>query len=138
MSTKHNPLYSKWRSMRRLCNHAKPRSPYYAALYQGISVYEPWQDFENFSAWALSHGYEEGLMLSRKDKRADFCPENCAFVTRSAFSGMRGCVRHLVDGRTWCTRTNLPDLWDRLHRLSAEPFLLFKAMQEQILSEKVT
>lgn len=74
-------LYTKWHSMRRRCEEKTSKS-YKDYGAKGIKVCEEWKDPEKFFAWALSHGYEEGLEIDRIDSKGDYCPENCRFVTR--------------------------------------------------------
>lgn len=48
---------------------------------RGINVCEAWQDFITFRTWALSHGYQEGYHLHRKDVNGNYCPKNCVWLS---------------------------------------------------------
>lgn len=64
-STEGRGLYAKWRNIGRL----------------GRS--EEWDDFGVFCAWAMDNGYQDGMMLKRKDARKDFGPDNCYWLERN-------------------------------------------------------
>jgi len=49
---------------------------------RGIKVCSEWRyDFLAFYKWAITHGYEDGLEIDRKDNNGDYTPENCHFTT---------------------------------------------------------
>ena len=74
-------LYKRWTVMRRRCyDNEFIVYPYYGGA--GIRVCDEWKtDFPEFQKWALSHGWKPGLTIDRKDSKADYCPENCRWVT---------------------------------------------------------
>ena len=92
MSHNRSPLYYVWYNMFRYCRENK--------YYAGVSVCADWKAREAFEAWATTHGWRRGLMLTRRDKSADFSPENCVLVPIAEANGMRRCVRRLPDGRS--------------------------------------
>lgn len=75
-------LYDVWQGMKNRCT-INPKShdyPIYAA--RGIKVCEEWEhDFVAFRDWALSHGYQPGLYLDRRENNLSYSPDNCRFVT---------------------------------------------------------
>lgn len=77
------------------------RAPMHARkLYEGISYCDEWADYENFEKWAFDHGWQKGMVLTRRDKKCDFTPDNCFFATRAVANGWRSIVHRLPDGRT--------------------------------------
>lgn len=75
-----DPLYKMWKNIRGFCTNPKHVSwPYYGG--RGISVCSEWDDFTAFRSWALSQGWEKGLVIGRIDRFKDYSPENCRVVT---------------------------------------------------------
>jgi len=67
-------LYNAWISIKQQC-YNKNYSRYIGNT--GIKVYEPWiNNFIAFHDWAMQNGWKTGLLLDRKDKDKDFCPDN--------------------------------------------------------------
>lgn len=80
---KNSKLYRLWVGMRRRCNPDVEdfRNRHWAK--RGIKVCAQWQDYAVFSAWAMAHGYREGLSIDRINVNGDYEPSNCEWVTRS-------------------------------------------------------
>ena len=49
-----------------------------------------------FFNWALSHGWEIGLDIDRKDNDSGYYPENCTFTTRDINQAHRRTTRHCI------------------------------------------
>lgn len=95
-----HPTYYSWQAMRHCVLPQFNRSPRILRLYAGISMCMEWREFRNFEQWAYQNGWQKGLHLTRRDKKGDFCPENCFWATIEEANGWRSVVRHLPDGRT--------------------------------------
>ncbi len=95
-----NPVYPSWIAMRRVTSPSARRSPRILRLYSGISVFPAWQDYKTFEAWALSHGWQKGMHLTRRDKKGDFSPDNCFWAPLEEANNWRSVVHRLPDGRT--------------------------------------
>ena len=82
MST--SKIYGVWCTMKSRCNN--PHTQKYN-IYggRGIKVCDEWQNsFESFYAWAMSHGYSDGLTIDRIDSNGDYTPDNCRWVSLKA------------------------------------------------------
>ena len=89
------PMYWAWVAMRR--NTSPNVAPHIRRLYDGISVCPEWrEDYDAFQEWSFANGWEKGLRLTRKDKKGDFCPENCFWTTLEEANGWRSVVHHIV------------------------------------------
>lgn len=93
-----NPVYPSWLAMRR--NTSPKATPRVRRLYEGVSVCPEWTRYKAFEAWALSHGWQKGLRLTRRDKKGDFSPDNCFWATLEEANGWRSVVHRLGDGRS--------------------------------------
>lgn len=66
---------------------ARPKDESYSRYGgRGISVCAEWHDYVQFKLWALSHGYQEGLFIDRKDSDGNYKPGNCTWLTPSQSS----------------------------------------------------
>lgn len=76
-------LYRIYKKMYRRCY--KPQTKYYENYGgRGITICPEWlgeHGFENFSKWALSHGYADNLSIDRIDNDKGYSPDNCKWST---------------------------------------------------------
>ena len=77
-----NSLLKKvWRQMKTRCSFNYFEKHLY--FEKGISVCQEWSDdFNIFKDWALSNGYEKGLVIDRSDNSKGYSPSNCIWVTQ--------------------------------------------------------
>lgn len=114
-------LHSIWKGIRNRCGkntHSKDYGD------RGISVCEEWSDYTVFKEWALSHGYEDGLTIERKDVNGNYCPDNCEWIPpgdQSRNTRKTIIVEH--EGRrapvsVWCDELGLKrsTVYDRIRR----------------------
>ena len=73
-------LYTIWKNMKQRCyNPKRNRYKWYGG--KGITVCEEWHTFIPFMQWATNNGYEDGLVLDRKDSSKNYDPSNCSWIT---------------------------------------------------------
>lgn len=98
-----HPLYEVWRNMNSRC-HNPDGVAFERYGGRGIKVCEEWREsIEAFAEWALSHGWQHGLQLDRRDNDGDYEPANCRFVTPRTNSQNRcSNVQVEIDGETHC------------------------------------
>lgn len=78
-------LYKIWSMIKQRCynpNSSKWRT--YGG--RGIGICPSWLDYAIFESWALSHGWQLGLAIDRKNNDGFYEPDNCQIITRSANS----------------------------------------------------
>jgi hypothetical protein len=108
----HKKLYQKWNNMMQRCYNPSCSSfDYYGE--KGIVVCEEWEDFEKFFEWAITSGYKDGLVLSRKTNKDDYSPETCEWITDQEHRAKRGInkevLRTTYNGKV-VTLTELSDI----------------------------
>jgi len=74
-------LYGVWKNMKQRCyNPNWPKYKDYGG--RGIKVCRKWRNNPKiFYDWAMSHGWEKGLQIDRKNNDQGYRPGNCRFVT---------------------------------------------------------
>jgi len=76
-------LYSVWTGIKKRCYSVGCKS-YVDYGARGISVCELWKEsYQNFKEWAISNGYEEHLLIDRRDNDGNYEPSNCRWVTKN-------------------------------------------------------
>lgn len=64
---------------------------------RGITICDEWKsDFLSFYKWAISHGYQKGLTIDRKDVNGDYCPENCRWATKKQQANNKRGTTYIV------------------------------------------
>lgn len=140
-NTKHGmhgtKLYGIWKGIRERCNNPNTNRHH---IYhdKGISICEEWNDFTNFSNWAMENGYEDGLTIDRIDVNGNYEPSNCRWATQKEQANNKSNSRYLsFNGEThtlgeWASITgiSLRTIWKRLdsgwsveEALTVEPFV---------------
>lgn len=99
---KHQRVYSVWKSMRYRCKDPK-NMDYFG---RGIKVCTAWRnDFYTFQEWALDNGYQDSLVIDRKNNDKGYSPSNCRWVTPLQNSANRRNSRLVTyKGKTYTTR----------------------------------
>lgn len=73
------PIYAVWGTMLGRCSRPS-HNRYHLYGGKGIKVCPEWHQFENFFAWASTHGYRRGLTIDRIDNSKGYGPANCRVV----------------------------------------------------------
>jgi hypothetical protein len=125
------PLHSIWDEVKEAC--LNPAHPRYAEVgAAGVTFVPEWRAYPGFQAWALAHGYRNGLFLLRRDPAGPFSPENCAWVA-SPLAGIGGPKRH------WLTafgETKTLTAWARDARCMVCARQLLKRLQKGMSHEQ--
>jgi hypothetical protein len=75
-----HPIHNLWKRIKQRC--LNPNDKDYADYGgRGITICDEWKDdFKMFYDWAISHGWEKGLVIDREDVNGGYYPDNCRFV----------------------------------------------------------
>lgn len=91
-------LKSNWYTMNKCLNANN-------VYYQDVTLCDDWLEYANFEKWAYENGYQENLMLGRKDTSKGFCPENCYWTTRPEINrNKKNNVKIYYDGEVLCRK----------------------------------
>lgn len=52
-----------------------------------------WDDYSVFETWALAHGYDDTLVIERRDASKNYEPSNCEWITKSENSRRAATTR---------------------------------------------
>lgn len=130
-------IYDTWHKMKSRCNNPNIRS-YKDYGGRGILVCKEWNDnFASFYQWAITHGYDETLTIDRIDVNANYTPDNCRWVSKSAQATNRRSNRYIEyngEKKTvteWANDLNIPRhlLFGRLRRGWSPQDVLTKPLQ---------
>lgn len=88
-------IYKIWSNIRQRCNNPKATG-FECYGGKGIIICEEWDSFENFKDWSLDNGYQENLVLSRKDSNDDYYPGNCEWITDDQHRDKRGKICEII------------------------------------------
>ena len=107
-------LFHVWQQMKRRCNNPHHKAyGYYGG--KGIKLCHEWEnDFQAFSAWARSNGYDDSLTIDRINPDKGYEPSNCKWSTRQEQqSHLSNCRIFEINGvshplNTWCKIYNKP------------------------------
>lgn len=82
-------LYQIWTSMKDRCYRLRARD-YARYGGRGIRVCSEWlTSFDVFRDWAVTHDYNDGLTLDRRDNDGDYTPDNCRWVSKKTQANSR-------------------------------------------------
>jgi len=73
-------LYNIWRGIKSRCNNPNS-TPYSNYGERGIRICDEWNNYESFRNWAILNGYNDNLVIDRKENNEDYCPDNCQWIT---------------------------------------------------------
>ena len=99
---RHERLYAIWHGMKERC-YTRTNKDYKNYGERGIAICDEWKnDYAAFREWAKLNGYKDGLTIERKDYNADYCPENCTWITLAEQTrNKRNNVKVQYGGKTW-------------------------------------
>ena len=73
--------------------------------YKGVTICDSWLFYSNFEKWAYDNGYQEHLLLGRKDTLKGFCPENCYWATWDEINrNKKDSIKIYYDGEVLCQK----------------------------------
>lgn len=96
-------LYKVYHGMKQRCNNQNVKA-YKNYGARGIKLCDEWEnDYKTFEIWALSHGYNEGLTIERKDVNKGYCPDNCCWITKKEQGYNKRNTRKITyNGKSQC------------------------------------
>lgn len=94
-------LYKAWIGMKERC-HNLNHLQYKEYGGRGIKVCQEWRhNFIAFRDWALANGYNELLIIDRRENNEGYSPDNCRWVTyKESANNRRSNKRVMAFGET--------------------------------------
>ena len=86
-----------WHNIKAFCND-EDSFCYDLFGKRGVKVCEEWKNnYQTFSDWAMSNGYDHGLYIILLDIHGNFEPSNCKCGTYEEWSEMYDAISEEVD-----------------------------------------
>lgn len=90
-------VYCLWLGMKKRC-YSESHHKYHRYGARGIYVCQEWLENPTvFVDWAMSHGWQPGLQIDRRDNDGPYSPENCHFCTRVANGRNKSCTKLTIE-----------------------------------------
>lgn len=130
-------LFATWRNMMDRCYKAQ-RADYKNYGGRGIAVCGRWHQFENFIADMGEKPFPKAT-IERKDNNGNYCPENCAWATRTVQTRNKRNTRIVTFEGKECPLAELAERFDipvrnLRERLDRYGWTLLRALTAPILA----
>lgn len=110
----YNRIYGIHKMMIARCEDPK-QNKYYLYGGKGIKVCKEWKGkagFINFFKWSITHGYDVGLSIDRRDSDGNYCSENCRWITVKEQANNTSRNNYIYDGEEMLTFAEFDNKYD--------------------------